>query len=220
MHISGPVYIGSNADPALSRIGEFIATLKAELPLIEPHVRLQSAHATRQSIRSGELDVGFLLGTPVDDNLDYRRLKSVVYRIVGPRRWHEKIVSADRSELAKMPWIITPPGNAHTDMMRTLFLDYGLEPRMVAEANNDLLIRSLIEQGLGLSLIREDYAVKADSEARMSLAPAISAETNLLFAYARARKEERVIRAALTAIDASWGIHTSAVAATKANAVT
>jgi DNA-binding transcriptional LysR family regulator len=202
--ISGPVYIGSNADPLLSRMGEFVADLKSQLPLIEPHIQLQSAHATRESIRNGELDFGFLLGTPVDDNLGYRRLLRVVYRVVGPRQWQDKIVDADRAGLAKMPWIITPPGNAHTDMMRELFLDYGLQPKVVAEANNDLLIRSLINEGIGLSLIREDYAIKADSERTMSLAPSIAAETSLLFAHAVARKEERVMKVALAVINSMW----------------
>jgi DNA-binding transcriptional LysR family regulator len=155
--ISGPVYIGSNADPGLSHVAEFVAELRKQFPLIEPHIQLQSAHATRESIRSGELDFGFLLGAPVDDNLMYRRLLRVVYRVVGPWEWRDKITVADRGELARMPWIVTAPGNAHTDMMRELFLDYGHQPQVAAEANNDLLIRSLIGVGMGLSLIRERH---------------------------------------------------------------
>jgi DNA-binding transcriptional LysR family regulator len=201
--LGGPVHIGSNADPALSRIGPFIGELRRRLPLIEPHVRLQSAQATRQALRDGELEFGFFLGTPVEDNLHYRRLIPVTYRVVGPRGWADKVARSDRAELAKMPWIVTPPGNAHSDMMRDLFVAHGFEPRVVAEANNDLLIRSMVSEEIGLSLIREDYALQADANGSMSLSP-IVAQTALLFSHAKSRAKDRLIVSALTIIDAMW----------------
>jgi DNA-binding transcriptional LysR family regulator len=202
--VGGPVYIGSNADPGLSRVGPFIGELRNRLPLIEPHVRLQSAHATRQELRDGELDFGFLAGAPADDNLVYKELATIVFRVTGPMQWRERILQADRSELAKMPWIITPPGNANSDMMRELFQEHGLEPRVVAEANNDLLIRSLICQGIGLSLVRNDYATQAEAEGTMSISPAFSVKTALMFSYARARKDEALIHEALVALCVTW----------------
>jgi hypothetical protein len=76
-----------------------------------------------------------------------------------------------------MAWIITPTGNANSDMVRELLHEHGLEPWVVAEANNDLLIRSIVCQGIGLSLVRNDYATQADAEGTMSISRAFSART-------------------------------------------
>ena len=104
-----------------------------------------------------------------------------------------------------MPWILTPAGNSHADMLLTLFHGCGLTPRRAVEANNDLVIRTMVASGVGLSLVRSDHAEKGARAGTMSLSPVAVAGTELLFAFRKARREEPAIQALVAELKGVWG---------------
>jgi len=125
--------------------------------------------------------------------------------VAGPAAWHEAIQAADLRTLAHMPWILAPAGNAQADMLATLFQGSGLKPSRALEANNDLVIRSLIAEGVGVSLVRSDHAAEGERAGIMSISPIAVAHSQMLFAYRKAREQEPVIQAVLAALDDIWG---------------
>jgi DNA-binding transcriptional LysR family regulator len=202
--LAGTLSIGSNADPTISRIGALAATLRQNCPLVQLSIQLRSSAATLQSIRTGELDAGFLLGEATDSKLDYAVLGRLVYRIVGPRAWQEQILAADWITLAQLPWIGVPKGNSHHSMLGRLFSDKGIDVNKVAEVDNDVLIRSLIAEGIGLGLVRDDHAEAAEREGRVTISPLGHVETNLMFASPSDRRGDPLIRALRDALAAVW----------------
>lgn len=203
--VSARIVIGSNADPVTSRIGALTRTLRQAHPLIDIVIELRSTAAILGGLRSGELDAGFFLGRKPEDSLECFHLADLSFRIAGPAAWGDAIVSADLRALARMPWILAPAGNAHRDMLDSLFQGIGLAPTRAVEANNDLLIRTMITDGVGLALVRADHAETGERDGTMAISPHAVAHTELLFAYRRARRDEPAIRALVQQLQQVWG---------------
>ncbi len=207
--ISGHLTIGSNADPVTSRVGKLVHALQASHPLLELAIELRSTAAILRGLRGGELDAGFFLGRRPEDSLECMPLARLTYRVAGPAAWRAEIEAADLRALALMPWILTPPGNSHADMLLSLFHGCGLAPRRAVEASNDLVIRTLVADGVGLALVRSDHADRGELDGTMSLSPIAVADTELLFAFRRGRREEPETRALVEEVRRVWSDQTT-----------
>lgn len=203
--IPGSLTIGSNADPVTSRLGQLVHALGERYPLLALAIELRSTAAILRGLRGGELDAGFFLGRRPEESLECIHLAKLTYRVAGPAAWRAAIEAADLRALALMPWILTPAGNSHADMLLTLFHGCGLTPRRAVEANNDLVIRTMVASGVGLSLVRSDHAEKGARAGTMSLSPIAIAGTELLFAFRKARREEPAIQALVAELKGVWG---------------
>lgn len=202
--IGGNLTIGSNADPLISRIGEIVAALHTRHSMLSLKVELRATASILQGLRNGELDAGFFLGAATGGSLEALTLKSLTYRVVGPVAWSAMLADGALKTLAGLPWIVTPPGSSHHDMMCALFQGSGLAPRSVAEVNNYLLVRSLVSNGVGISLMREDHALAAQREGEVCVSPTPVPGTNLMFAMPKARRREPALAALAASVRQVW----------------
>jgi len=204
--LAGRLDLGSNADPVLNRLGPLMIWLRDHQPLIELNLEVRSSLATRQGVRAGELDGGFLLGSGVDKGLLALSLATLEYRIAGPHAWAARMREADWKELAVLPWIVTAPGTSNAEMRDQLFRSRGLEIDAAIEVNNDLLVRTLISDGVGIGLVRRDLAEEGERQGHFGLAPIGLATTSLLFVFAQARRDDPLLQALSDGIRAVWGL--------------
>ncbi|MGE0803532.1 MAG: LysR family transcriptional regulator [Lautropia sp.] len=206
--LGGALQVGCNSDPVLSRVAGIVQALREHAPGIHLALYARTSMATREGVRNGELDAGLLIGRPSDDRdagLDYLVLRSLRYRIAGPAAWRERIEAADWPALAALPWI-TPIGNAlaYARMLDALFTERGLQRNTVVETDNDLLQRTLVAGGAGLSLMREDHALAGVAAGTMALSPIGEAASNLLLAYPAARRGDPLLSALVAAVRMVW----------------
>ncbi len=202
--VGGRLTIGTNADPVVSRVGQLVHAMGRNHPLLELAIELRSTAAILRGLRNGELDAGFFLGHRPEDSLECTRLARLTYRVAGPASWRAAVESADLRALALMPWILTPAGNSHADMLQAMFHGCGLAPRRAVEANNDLVIRTMVVEGVGLALVRSDHAERGERDGTMSLSPVAFAETELLFALPKARRDEPAMQALRAELTSVW----------------
>ena len=202
--IGGKLFLGTNADPVLSRLGTLVARLRERHPLLELGVEMRSSLATKQGVRAGELDAGFLLGATIEPGLAGLLLDTLRYRVVGPAAWRARLHAADWKALAALPWITTAAGTSNHEMRESLFRRQGLDVHAAVEANNDLLLRSLIVDGLGIGLVREDHAERGERDGVYAISPLARAETHLQFVYPDARAEDPLIQAVVAIVRELW----------------
>jgi DNA-binding transcriptional LysR family regulator len=207
---AGRLDLGSNADPVLNRLGPLMIWLRDHHPLIELNLEVRSSLATRQGVRAGELDGGFLLGSGADKGLLELPLTRLEYRIAGPRAWAAQVREADWKELAALPWIVTAPGTSNAEMRDQLFRVRGFEINAAVEVNNDLLVRTLISDGVGIGLVRRDLAEEGERQGTFGLATIGLAATSLLFVSAPARRDDPLLQALGDGIGAIWSLPASA----------
>jgi DNA-binding transcriptional LysR family regulator len=72
------------------------------------------------------------------------------------------------------------------------------------EANNDLLLRSLIADGVGIGLVREDHAETGAGNGVFALSSLGRGHTDLRFVYASAREADPVIQAVVQGVREIW----------------
>ena len=202
--VGGTLHLGTNADPTLSKLGALVSRLRERHPLVELNVQMRSSLATKQGVRAGELDAGFLLGSTMEQGLAGLKLKTLHYRITGPAIWAKRIRDADWHALAALPWITTAPGTSNHEMREALFRVHGIEVNAVVETNNDLLLRSLIADGVGMGMVREDFAAIGERDGVFGVAPIGRTGTHLQFVYPDARTTDPVIRAVLSIVRTLW----------------
>jgi DNA-binding transcriptional LysR family regulator len=97
--IEGKLVVGSNSEPG-SRVGDIVAAVCKTHPLVTVDIIARPSESTRQSIKSGEVDVGVLLGRATDAGLTYHELTAIDFVVAGPAAWREKLEHANWEELA------------------------------------------------------------------------------------------------------------------------
>jgi DNA-binding transcriptional LysR family regulator len=201
--IEGKLTIGTSSEPG-TRIGEILAELRRIHPLIRIDLLARPSSGTRQGLVSGELDVGVLLGSPVDGGFTYYELTVVPYRIAGPAAWKERIEAADWAELAGLPWLTPSSSSAYSGMLARMFADRGLEVNTVIRFDSAAVGRAALRAGAGMMLLREDRAVEGERGGYLAVSPLARAEIPLCIAHQSGRRNDPLIAAFLEAAKRPW----------------
>ena len=197
--------IGASSEPASTGIGELIGALRSKHPLISVDLRARPSASTRQGLRTGEFDIGLILGRPIDPGFTYYALNNVQFRVAGPAAWKEKIESANWMELASLPWITTTDASiAYTAMLKDLFEARGLELNIVATFDNAAVGRAMLEAGVGVMLMREVHVKQGVEQGKMAVSPIAQAQFQLFMAHLTSRRNDPLIRAFLEAATDVW----------------
>lgn len=203
--IEGNLVICTSSEPASSRIGEMVGALRSKHPLISVDLRARPSSGTRQGLKTGELDIGLILGPPIDASFTYYELTKVQFRVAGPAAWKEKIESANWAELASLPWLTTADNNmVYSAILQQLFNDRGLELNSVARFDNAALGRAMLEAGVGLMLMREEHVNQGLEQGALAASPIAHAECPILMAHVASRRNDPLILAFLEAATDMW----------------
>jgi len=201
--IEGKLAVGTSSEPG-TRIGDMLAALRERHPMVTIDIMARPSSGTRQALMSGEIDVGVLLGRPLEPTFTYYELMKVPYRVAGPIAWKDKIDSADWADLARLPWLTPSASSAYSSMLAQLFGDKGLELNTVIRFDNAGVGRTALIAGAGMMLVREDHALQGEQDGLLAIAQIARAEVALSIAHQSARKEDPLIQAFLEAARVPW----------------
>lgn len=209
--VRGRLRIGTILDPAFLRLGGFLKQLVESWPHIETALRHGMSGWVLEQIRAGELDVGYYIGLPSDD--DTRdgaafyalMLTRFQYRVLAPAGWKDRVKGArDWRSLAALPWIWTPPASAHNRLLSRRFNEAGVKPIKVAEVDQEPSMLDLVKSGVGLTLARDATAIAEAHAHALTIVEGITVPTQLSFVTLEERKDEPAIAAALKLIEQQW----------------
>ena len=216
--VRGRLRIGTILDPAFLRLGGFLKQLVETWPSIETALRHGMSGWVLEQIRAGELDVGYYIGLPSDDEprdgpaFHAVTLTHFQYRVLAPAGWKERVNRPDRSEggdnswvtLARLPWIWTPPESAHNRLLTRIFDALGVQPVKVAEVDQEPSMLDLVKSGVGLTLVRDSIALAEAHAHALTIVEGVTVPTQLSFIVLAERREEPSIAAALRLIEDQW----------------
>ncbi len=201
--VEGKLIVGSSSEPG-TRVGEMLAALRANHPLVSVDLLARPSSGARQGLKSGEVDVGVLLGPPVDIGFTYHELTTVQYRVAGPAAWREQIENADWAELAGLPWLTPSASSAYSTMLTELFGSRGLEPNSVVRFDNVALGRAALQAGAGMMLIRDEYARQGEQDGCLVVSPLGGVRVALSIAHQTGRTDDPLIEAFVQAARVPW----------------
>lgn len=209
--VRGRLRIGTVLDPEFLRLGGFLRQLVETYPQIETELRHGMSGWVREAVRARELDVGYSIGRPDDDDpLDGVLFHTLTltryhYRVMAPAGWKERVQRArDWRALAALPWIWTPPSSAHHRLLSRRFAEAGVQPVKVAEVDQEPSMLDLVKSGVGLSLVRDSIALREAHAHALVIVEPVSVPTELTFMTRADRREEPVIAAALRLVEQQW----------------
>jgi DNA-binding transcriptional LysR family regulator len=204
--VAGRLRIGTVSDPESIRLGEFLSRAVELHPLLELEVHHQVSGAAFEAVRGGELDASFYFGRLTHPAVASLALHEVAYRVAAPAAWKDRVVGASWPELAALPWILTPSISSHHGLVNELFEEHGVEPTSVVQADHESVIENLIVSGLGLSLLREDFARAREQAGEVIVMKSARLTTMLQFIYLAGREQEPTIAALLFAVREVWNV--------------
>jgi DNA-binding transcriptional LysR family regulator len=203
--VAGKASVGTILEPGLSRVGELLSVMVERYPLLQIELHHEISGAALEKVRSGDLDASFFYGDLVEGGpVAGLALRPLVYRVAAPAAWRGRIAGADWSDVAALPWVLTPPISSHNRLASALFRKHGVEPTKVVEADQESVISSLVASGVGMSLMREDVALEREAAGEICLWDQGRATTTLWFIYLLERAEDPVIRALLDGLHDTW----------------
>ena len=85
-----------------------------------------------------------------------------------------------------------------------LFAERGSAPTTLIEADNEMVIRSLVASELGVALVREDLARQAEDAGEVVVWDDTRLATTLRFIYSAEKREEPEVRALVGIIGDVW----------------
>jgi DNA-binding transcriptional LysR family regulator len=203
-HLTGKARVGTILDPAVIRLGELIGALLARHPWLDVELHHGISPWAMEQVSSGALDAAFFMGSGFHSNVRDVTLAELGYRVVAPAAWAGKVKDADWDAIAALPWVRPPRDSPHQRMQESLFTSRRLNPATVVAADQESSISTLVKAGVGLGLMREDLALRAEAAGEVCIWQRAAATTQLSFVYARGREDDPVIGALLEAVGEVW----------------
>jgi DNA-binding transcriptional LysR family regulator len=204
--IVGRLRVGTASDPEFIRVGDFLHRTVERHPLLELELHQEVSGAVLEQVRTGELDASFYFGDLGPPDVMGLRLHDMTYCVVAPAAWAGKVRDADWSEIARLPWILTPSISTHNRLVRALFSKHGVEPAKVVEADQEQVIASLVVSGVGVSLMREPLALRKQQAGEICIWDKARLHTSLWFIYHAERRHDPLIESLLEILAELWEI--------------
>jgi DNA-binding transcriptional LysR family regulator len=208
--IVGRLRVGTASDPEFIRVGEFLHRTVERYPLLEVELHHEVSGAALEQVRTGGLDASFYFGDITSADVTGLRLHDMTYCVVAPAAWADRVKRADWSDIARLPWIVTPSISTHNRLVRALFSRHGIEPTKVVEADQEAVIASLVTSGVGVSLMREPLALQKQRSGEICIWDRARLQTALWFIYLAERRHDPLIEALLEILADIWQIAAAA----------
>ncbi len=204
--VAGKLSLGTVADPAAIRLGELLKVMLERFPLVELELHQRVSGQAFEDVRNGALNASFYFGALNNPNVTGLRLGNLVYCVAASAAWRARVETADWTEIAALPWILAPSVSTHNQLLHELFRNQGAEPTKVVEADQESVINSLIESGVGLSLMREDQARAAEAAGKVIVWGKERLTTALWFIYPAEHAHDPAIVALAQAVRDTWSL--------------
>jgi DNA-binding transcriptional LysR family regulator len=204
--VAGKISLGTVADPEFIRLGELLKVMLERFPLVELELHQRVSGQAFEDVRNGALNASFYFGDLNNPNVTGLRLSDLVYCVAAPAAWQNKVEAADWTDIAALPWIFAPPVSTHNQLLHELFRNQGADPTKVVEADQESVINSLIESGVGLSLMREDQARAAEAVSKVAVWGKERLHTALWFIYPAEHAHDPAMVALIDVVRETWSL--------------
>lgn len=149
-----------------------ISTMRAHYPGIALEICVLPNDSIAQSVAHGEFDLGLLLNPQSSRDITVRAFREIPLGVVLPRG--HKLQSAKTLRFNQLSGenVIRPIDPLEiAEQFRMLEVSTGLKINSALSSNNIAIIRSLVAQGNGVSVLSQLDVVEASNDGRLSFVP-------------------------------------------------
>lgn len=211
--LSGKLTLGTIIDPEFIRLGRFLALLRKEHTNIETELVHGVSGDVLNWLRKSQIDAGFFLCGEEDVSclqddeqtpVHAVKLADFHYRVIGPVGWDNQVENASWQQLAKLPWLGTPPSSSHHQLLKSVAVEEGIELNVVARVDQESSMLEMVKSGIGLSLCRDSIALHEKQSYGLSVANTVSVPACLCFIVSENSRQTPLITEILNLVERSW----------------
>lgn len=207
--LRGEFRLGTISDPIMLRLGLLFSLMLPAFPGLKPVLRQGVSGDIIARVARGELHAGYVIGAPADARVTALRVSPVTLRIVAPAAWRERVTQADWAEMARLPWIATSEQCSFRPIAARMMARHGVAPHSVVEMDEESALLDLVRQGIGLTLLREDVALKAEAAGELCIWPPGKEIDGLYFVHPAGGEHALLCDALLPLIREVWQLPTN-----------
>ncbi|VFQ42765.1 LysR family transcriptional regulator [Desulfoluna butyratoxydans] len=198
--LTGDLRIGLNSDPSGLKVAPFATWLKNRHPGVHLSYHQSISGKILLDLKAGVIDGGFYYGSCPHHEISGLFLKEIDLVIAGPAAWADRIKGVSWHAIASLPWVGFPPHCPYNEALTPLMQHGGIRPGTAMLSDNESTISTMVQSGIGLSIMLRDEALKAEESGTLAVWDGEDLTLPLSFGYAKKRKNEPVIQAALEGI--------------------
>ncbi len=198
------IRLGTIGEPIAVKFGEFLSTILVSCPNSILSITQGISGVIVDQVLAGELDGGIVVAAPSEQGLDVVNLTKVKLLIAGPIAWKAEIARANWEELGQFPWVGAPPKCSFSVITSDVFARHGINPKRVAEADQDHLLKSLVVSGLGLAILRADQAIAGAKAGELEIWPHADIESDLCYIQREDRRNDALNRLFVDILSGVW----------------
>ena len=204
--VSGTIKLGLHIDPQFLKIDALLSHMQNNHCKLDFHLLQRWSWLQPEALKKGELDGGFVYGMPQQTDIEVVSLRQFNIYVVAPIKWKSRLIGAGWSEIARMPWIWTPPTCQFCKIASQAFEKRNLYPIKVTVADQEPVIKTLVASGVGLAVMIEDEAREAQRLGKVAIWDEIVDTIDLSFLYYRKRRNDPLIMSLLGGIEEVWQV--------------
>ncbi len=136
-----------NTHPEVFRLDEMIEAV----PCLNLSITTSSTPRILKDLLAGEYDGGFIFGKNDYAEIEALELACFELVIVAPEAWAERVMGRPIEEIARLPWVMTPPDCPFTRTLKDAFGE--LAPDIRVTADQEATLKRMVLAGKGLSLL-------------------------------------------------------------------
>lgn len=205
--LTGDLTIHINSDAEFLRVAQLHSALAAAHPKLKLTLHLGTSHVILKDVRDRRIDAGFTFFDNPYAEVESIKLQEIPVRIVAPAAWAAKVEGKSLDQLTAMPWIKPDKHCPFMKVIEGVFEDTGFFMDDCIEADSEDIIRMLVADGKGLSLLKQsdaDTMVQAGTAVICEVGPELSLAVN--FSYAKNRAGDPLIKAVIEAVKDVWDV--------------
>lgn len=148
--------VGLNTDPAFLGMAELARLMRSRMSDVQLSFIVSQSRSTADSLRSGEMDVGFRFGMWGEEGIHDEFVAPVTLTIAISTGMAEMVEPGDWKGLAALPWVYTFRGCPFHVAVRERMSSFGVEPNPVQQTIDEGIMRELVAEGAGVAVLRKD----------------------------------------------------------------
>ena len=202
--LRGQLRIGINAAPEILRVADLFSVMRAQHPELDLHLLQAMTGEVPEKLESGELDAGFMFGEVASDRLFASELQEMEMVVAGPPEFAAQLARASAAELGGYPWIITPDDCPFNVAASRFFARHGIVPTQAALIDDESVIRLMVRNGVGLSLLLRQDALGSSPGEGLAIWEGERLALPLSIACLARRQHEPMLQTLLAVITELW----------------
>ena len=204
--VSGVFKIGTIVNTKMLRLSNLITLLVEKHPNVQLSFSQGISGDIMDRICTGEINAGYMIGLPTDVRVTAIRVAPMTLRVVAPPTLRDTIAKATWQDIVQLPWLSTPAKCSFRSISARMFARHQVRPRVVIEADQEMMLSDLVSQGIGLTLLREDVASAGEAAGKLCIwEPGIEFE-HLYFVYLNNQANSPIMQAVIPMLRQIWSL--------------